>query len=179
MRTVEHPIRLIAPSRWQSKLDTLIRLAAARVIVCVLGRKAGKTTTVQRLLRLSLDRPGLRVGWYAHIQAGADLAFEVLKGSLPKSSIAEKNETKGTLRLVNGSHFKFGTMKDPDNERGPNYDVVVLDEGAQISTYARDMVVSPMVADSAVRMILVLTTPKGKRGKGSWVFRDYEKAKNG
>lgn len=176
MRKVEHTIGLIAPSPWQAKLDALIRDPAARVVICVLGRKAGKTTTVQRLLKLALERT-LRIGWYAHVQAGSDLAFEVLKASLPPSSIAYKNETDGILKLVNGSVFKFGTMKDPDNERGPNYDIVVLDEGAQISTYARDMVVSPMIADSPIGLVLVLTTPKGKRAKGAWVFRDFEKAK--
>jgi hypothetical protein len=101
-----------------------------------------------------------------------------MKTSIPKSCMAYKNETDGVARLVNGSVFKFGTMKDPDEQRGPNFDIVVLDEGAQISTYARDMVVAPMIADSKIQLIVVLTTPKGKRGKGAWVSRDFQKAKD-
>jgi len=147
------------------------------VIVCVLGRKAGKTTGVQAFIELAVSER-LRVAWYAHVSAGSALAFEVFKSTISQSAITYKNETEGVVRLVNGSSFKFGTLKNPDNERGPNYDIVVLDEGAQISTYARDQVVSPMVADSKRKLIVVLTTPKGKRGKGSWVYRDFERARN-
>lgn len=178
MHVVEHTVKLLAPSRWQQELDQKMRAPGVRVIVCVLGRRAGKTTCVQRFLRRALASK-LNVGWYAHVDSAAEQAWGYAVGVLPQSAFRYRNETKHQFRLQNGSAFTFGSMKEPDNNRGRGHDIVVLDEGAQMSMYARDQVVSAMVAESDVGLIVVFTTPKGKRGKGAWVYRDFKKAEAG
>lgn len=146
-----------------------------RVIVCVLGRRAGKTTCVQRFLRLALERP-LNIGWYGHVRRSAKQAWRYALGAMPASAITRKDASELELELVNGSLFQFGSMEVPENNRGQGHDIVVLDEGARMSVTARDDVAAAMVGDSQLGIIVVFTTPKGKRGRGGWVYRDFKKA---
>jgi Terminase large subunit, T4likevirus-type, N-terminal len=171
-------LRVKRPSPWQREFDQRIRDPIARVIVCVLGRKAGKTTAVERIIVFALERR-VRVGWYAHVDKAARIAWDFARAVLPPALVVSRNEAEHTFTLANGSTFTFGSMKEPDNNRGGNFDLVVCDEGAQISAYARDMVVGPLVAEGKPGVIVVFTTPKGKRGRGGWVYRDFMKAKGG
>lgn len=103
------------------------------------------------------------------------VAWQHALSCIPQTAILSKSESNKEFVLLNGSTFQFWSLDEPDNVLGWGYDIAVLDEGARISKYARDEIVAPMLADRNGAM-LVITTPKGQKGRGGWVWRDYKKA---
>lgn len=123
-------------------------------------------------------RTRLQIGWFAHVARSTKVAWEHAVRIIPASAILKKNETDKILTLINGSRLTFGSLDEPDYVLGAGFDIIVIDEGARVTKYARDEILAPMAADRN-GLILVITTPKGKKGKGGWVWRDYQKAAQG
>lgn len=145
----------------------------------MLGRRWGKTTgCVELCLELAMRNPGYRIGWFAHVVKGVRIGWEHLEQRVPDKAIRRKLQSERSLYLWNGSILFFQSLEDPDSARGEGYDLMVIDEGAFVSQYARDTVIGPMAADRGGK-ILVPTTPKGKKGRGGWVFRDWQMARQG
>lgn len=169
-----HEFRLRAPHDGQRRLQSLIDRPDAKIVIGAFGRRWGKTTgAVELLLRRGL-RQRLEIGWYAHVAKAVRPAWEHALSIIPPTAILRKSETEGQLQIVNGTRFQFGGLEEPDNVRGRGHDVVALDEGAMIGGRARDEIIYPMLADRNGQL-LVFTTPKGKRGRGAHVYRDYRR----
>ncbi len=176
MREIRHRWRFHHPHPGQSRLERLIENRSARVITAACGRRSGKTTGVAEIIaRLSLRRRPLAVGWFAPTYKQAKIAWFKTLWSLPASTIVSKNAAELELKLNTGSRWNFWGMDRPDNALGWGYDVAVIDEAARISGYARDEIIAPMVADND-GLIIDITSPKGKKGRGAHVWRDWKKA---
>lgn len=155
-----------------------MRKPDAKVVVAVWGRRAGKTTgAVEALMLLGLERR-VKVGWFAPVSKATRVAWEHACSVIPRSALLDRSETEKSLLLVNGSRFQFFSLDEPDNVLGWGFDLVLLDEGARVSKYARDEIVAPMVADRDGTLVAI-TTPKGRTGRGGWVWRDFQRAKQG
>ena len=175
-RVVVHEWKVHRPHIGQQRLRSLLAKPDAKVVVAVLGRRWGKTTgTVEALLDIAIRCPGIRIGWFAHVSKSMKVAWEHACSVTPPSALAKKSETDKTLTFLQDARIAFGSLDEPDNILGWGYDIIVLDEGARISKYARDEIIAPMAADRN-GVVVVITTPKGKLGKASWVWRDYKKA---
>ena len=165
------------PHAGQRKLRELVAKPDARVIVAVLGRRWGKTVgTVEMILELALAS-AIKVGWFAHQYAAVRIAWEEFTKRIPPTALNYARETTHDLELINGSRVEMFTAENPDAALGRGFDLVVLDEGARIRAMVRDEAIPPMLADRDGKL-LVLTTPKGKRGPSAWVWRDLRKAQS-
>lgn len=165
------------PHAGQVKLRELVSEPDARVIVAVLGRRWGKTVgAVEMILELALAA-AIKVGWFAHQYAAVRVAWEEFVKRLPSAALNYARETTHDLELINGSRVEMFTAENPDAALGRGFDLVVIDEGARVRASVRDEAIPPMLADRDGRL-LVLTTPKGKRGPGAWVWRDLHKAQS-
>lgn len=143
------------------------------------GRRWGKTVGMTEiLLELGIERPGLQIGWFAHRYSACKVAWEHALKVTPPTAIRRKHSGEMDLQINNGSRFKCWSLEDPESCLGWGYDFAVIDEGARVSQYARDEIVWPMTLDRG-GTLLVPTTPKGRKGRGGWVYRDYKKAKEG
>lgn len=155
-----------------------MRRPDARVVVAVWGRRAGKTTgAVEAVVLRGLDAR-LRIGWFAPVTKAMKVAWEHACSLVPATAVLSRSETDKSILLINGTRLQFWSLDEPDNVLGWGYDLVVIDEGARVSKYARDEIVAPMLADRDGVMV-VITTPKGRTGRGGWVWRDFQKARQG
>jgi len=160
----------------QKELQRLVRLPDSRVVVAVLGRRWGKTSgSVEVLLRLAKDHPGMRVGWWAHQYAGVRVAWEEVTKRCIGPVVKKRRGDIYLLELVNGWRLEMFSGETADAPLGRGFDLVVIDEGARVPMQVRDEIIWPMLADRDGKL-LVLSTPKGKHGRGAWLYRDYKKA---
>ena len=179
MRELRHRWRFHEPHSGQARLERLIEKRSASVVTAACGRRGGKTTGVAEIVsRLSLRRRPLSIGWFAPTYKQAKIAWHKTLWTIPQSAITSKNASDLELRLNTGSRWNFWGMDRPDNALGWGYDVGVLDESARISGYARDEIIAPMVADND-GVLISITSPKGKKGRGAHVWRDWKKAQAG
>lgn len=153
----------LAPDPWQADL---IR-CDARQIAVLCTRRAGKSRAVAaRVLPRCLTRPRYRVLVFSPTE---DQSKEFL------DYVREMNETVGCpvplvresrteLAWANGSVVK-AKPDSPRGSRGFTPDLLVIDEGAQVSDELF-LSVQPMMVLGRAEM-LILSTPFGKRG---WFF---------
>jgi hypothetical protein len=132
---------------------------------------------VEALVEFSIQY-NLKVGWFANVSKAMKIAWEHFKRVTPTTALVDKSEVDHVGILNTGSTWSFYSLHEPDNVVGAGFDIAVIDEAARCTRYARDEVVGPMVADRNGLLILP-TTPKGKKGSAGHVFRDYKHAKSG
>jgi Terminase RNaseH-like domain/Terminase large subunit, T4likevirus-type, N-terminal len=84
------------------------------------------------------------------------------------------NESRMEAILPNGSMLHFVSLDDPDNARGLTAMGIVIDEYADVSDAAWNLVLSPMLADTGGWAIKA-GTPKGR----NHFYREFTAATNG
>jgi hypothetical protein len=150
-----------------------------RVVVCALGRRWGKTVGgIDMALDMGLHRAPLHIGWFAHQNDAVRVAWEEMVKRVPHTAVSKKLDSLHDLQIVNGTRVEMFSTDNPDKALGRAFDIIFIDEGARVSAEARDQAIAPMVADTN-GPIIVFTTPKGKKGPGRWVYRDFRKAQAG
>lgn len=73
-----------------------------------------------------------------------------------------------------GWRVDFVSLEDADNLRGRKYDLIVIDEAADVKEEAYTQVLTPMVADTEGH-IVIIGTPKRVGVGFSWFRREYER----
>jgi hypothetical protein len=168
-----HEWQFTEPHSGQAAARELIHRPEARVVVLALGRRWGKTTMVEAAVEDAAR--GAKVLWSGHRYSSVQLAWNYAIRCLASSAITRKRETDFLIETNAGGMLKMFSLDDPDSGLGWGGRYHYLDEAARISIEARDQTVAATVADHN-GTIIALTTPRGKRGRGGWVFRDYQKA---
>lgn len=171
-----HEWTFTAPHVGQVAARELIRKPGAKVVVLPLGRRWGKTTMVETAVEDAAR--GEKVLWSGHRYSSVQLAWNYALRCLASSAVTRKRETDFLIETNSGGMLKMFSLDDPDSGLGWGGRYHYLDEAARISQIARDQTVAATVADYD-GTIIVLTTPRGKRGRGGWVYRDYQKALHG
>lgn len=175
-RHLRHRWRFHDPHKGQRRLERIVEKRDAKVVIAACGRRSGKTTgLVEILARLSARRRPLAIGWFAPTYKQAKIAYRKLLWTYPQNLIVHKSEVDLELRLATETRWNFWGLDRPDNALGWGYDVAVIDEAARVSAYARDEIISPMVADNN-GMVVSITSPKGRKGRGGHVWRDWKRA---
>lgn len=156
-------------SKGQVELDE----CPARFIVCVCGRRWGKTSYgVRKCLKEALVKPG--VYWWIgpnYPAIAASGAWPLLKRLVRPIPNTEIREADRYITLPNGSEIWIKSAEHPDSLRGPKLRGAVFDEMAQISPDAWNEAVRPSLSDYK-GWALFIGTPKGK----NWVYRLYQQA---
>ncbi len=120
----------------------------------------------------------IHVGWFGHQFNAVRVAWEEFIKRIPPSALEYAKESVHDLMLINGGRTEFFTADNPDSALGRGFDLVILDEGARVRQIVRDEIIPPMLADRD-GTLAIFTTPKGKHGRGSHIYRDLRKAQTG
>ncbi len=129
--------------------------------VWVAGRQSGKSfTAVVECIRVAGQKQRAKA-WYLGPTRDQvrELAWEPLKLMIPPGWIADKNETRLSLLLRNGSEIRLHSAEEPARLRGPGIDFAVLDEFAWIDKAAWDAL-EPTLAHRNGRALFI-STPAG------------------
>jgi intein/homing endonuclease len=102
-----------------------------------------------------------QIVWYVAptYQMARDIMWEELKSSLPKAWARKINETRMVIYLINGSRIHMKGADKPDTLRGVGLHFLVIDEAQDIAADAWWMVLSPTLASTGGRA-LIIGTPK-------------------
>jgi hypothetical protein len=102
--------------------------------------------------------------WYVAptYKAAKEIAWDVLKGSVPREWIKSLHETDLSLILRNGSKISLKGADNAESLRGPGLDMIVIDEAADIKDLKNlwEAVLGPTITTTK-GTCLFIGTPKG------------------
>lgn len=130
-----------------------------RILCC--GRRWGKTTVALDQIKACSARPNARIVYVAPTyQQARDIAWEQLKKDY--SQVAEINETRLEISVVNGSRIFLRGWEAIESLRGQKFDFIVLDEVAMMKNFWRNWqeVIRPTLTDNKGEGLFI-STPKG------------------
>lgn len=160
------------------KGQKLVMNSKARFRVIVAGRRWGKTQISKISLLLAAAAKQNQLVWYVAPTYGMarDILWEDLKLTVPKKWIAKNgiNETRMTIKLVNGSRIALKGADKPDSLRGVGLNFVVVDEAQDIHPDTWDMVLQPTLLTTGGRAIII-GTPKAF----NWLYDKYRLGQRG
>jgi hypothetical protein len=146
------------PNQWKVWADP------SRFRVLVAGRRFGKTTlAVNELLQCAIQNPGT-LSFYISptYKQSKQIAWRMLKQSIPEELVEKANESDLAVTLTNGSVIELKGCDTPDSLRGVGVSFIVVDEFASIpdgeSLWGE--VLRPMLIDTKGRGLFI-GTPKG------------------
>lgn len=161
-----------------------------RFKVVVAGRRFGKTTTAKLSILKAATKPKQLI-WYVAPTYGMarSILWDDLRDALPKKLISNVNETRMTIRLVNGTKIELKGADNKDSLRGVGLNHLVLDETQDIEGETWTKVLRPTLASTAGTALIIGTPkrfdffydlyllgqrgetyidPKGQRRKNAW-----------
>lgn len=143
--------------------------------VWVAGRQSGKSFAAVTECIAAAGRKERAKVWYLAPTRDQvrELAWEPLKMLLPEGWCAQKNETRMSVMLRNGSEIRLHSAEEPARLRGPGLDFAVMDEFAWIERDAWDAL-EPTLAHRNGRALFI-STPRGY----NWAYDFYMKGLTG
>lgn len=140
-----------------------------RFKVVVAGRRWGKT----QLSKLKIIRRSVlpkQLIWYVAPTYGMarSILWDELKDSIPRRLVVNINETRMTIRLVNGTKIELKGADKPDTLRGVGLHLLVIDEAQDIREDTWYKVLRPTLA-STRGDALIIGTPKSF----NWLYELY------
>ena len=135
----------------------------SRFRVVVAGRRFGKTFLSTAELINQAMMGYRRNVWYIAptYKAAKDIAWDMLKQSIPDGYARKINESTLTITLWNGSTISLKGGEQPDNLRGRSLDFCVLDEVADMKPEVWTEVIRPSLSDRQGGALFI-GTPKGR-----------------
>ncbi len=135
----------------------------------VAGRRWGKT----QLAKLAICKRMVKVKqliWYvAPTYAMArGIMWDELKESIPRKWVHTYNETRMTIRLINGTRIELKGADKPDTLRGVGLHLVIIDEAQDIRPDTWYKVLRPTLA-TTLGEVIIIGTPKSF----NWLYDVY------
>ena len=145
---------------------------AARFVVCVCGRRWGKTTYgVRKCFKGALQTGGI-YWWIAPSYKVANIGWRMTKRlAALMGDLVDVKEADKCLKFRNGGEIWMKSADDPDSLRGEKLSGAVFDEFAQIKPETWTEVIRPALSDLK-GWALFIGTPKGK----NWAYRLFQMA---
>jgi hypothetical protein len=124
---------------WRSK---------ARFKVIVAGRRWGKTNFAKTTILAKAGAKPNQLIWYVAptYPMAKDIMWVDLIESIPPQWIVKTNETKMSVRLINGTRIHCKGADNPDTLRGVGLDYVVLDEFQDMHPDVWKVIIRPTLA---------------------------------
>lgn len=149
-----------------------------RFRVVVAGRRWGKTQVCRvALVRAAVERSNQLVWYVAPTYSMArGILWEDLKNSIPRAFIVKNgiNETRMTIKLVNGSRIELKGADKPDSLRGVGIHFLVMDEAQDIKEETWSLVLRPTLSTTGGRVVFI-GTPKSF----NWLYDRYVEGQKG
>lgn len=152
------------------RFQKLVHRDESRFRVIVAGRRWGKTQLARISIIMAAASAPKQLVWYVAptYQMARDILWDELKDSIPKEWIANINETRMSIRLINGSRIVLKGADKPDTLRGVGLNFVVIDEAQDIKEETWEMVLQPTLATTHGRALFI-GTPKSY----NWLYDRY------
>ena len=169
---VIHTVKVKPLLKWQGALRGAIH-SEAKFIVAVMGRRAGKTSCASRMAG-EFALHGKEVFWGAPTYDLAALGkdrFHEMYGEV----VQRRREAPPEAYLWGGGVVRWRSFDRPGSALGRGNDLVIIDEAARVKKQIVYEEVLPTIGDTGGK-IVAITTPRGRR---SWVFDWYNKARAG
>lgn len=155
----------LRPDQWAIVQDP------ARIKVCAMGRRYGKSTMVGCTLTAAAasgNRCAIGAPNYRNTRPLWRWAENAVR-PLVKSGLAVVNRSERTIEFPSvGGFLGVYSLDNPDSMRGEWFDLVAIDEAARVSEEAWTDVIQPCLADYAGQAFLI-STPKGR----NWFWREF------
>ncbi len=151
-----------------------------RFIVCVCGRRFGKSLLAAREAEVVLMSPGKRVWVVAPTYNLTDKVFReiykslVIDGNIPPEAIVKKSESERIIKLAWGSEVAGKTSDNPVSLLGEAVDLLIFDECAKEKRRVWEQYLRPTLTDRQGRALFI-TTPEGT----NWVYRLHQMSQRG
>jgi len=140
-----------------------------RFKVVVAGRRWGKTQLAKNtIVKHSYKRK--RLIWYVAptYSMARSILWDELKDSYPSSLIENINETRMTIKLVNGTRIELKGADKPDTLRGVGLHYLIIDEAQDIKEDTWRKVLRPTLASTGGEA-MIIGTPKSF----NWLYDAY------
>jgi len=140
-----------------------------RFRVIVAGRRWGKTQ-LSKIEIVSAARLPRQLIWYVAptYQMCRQIMWDELKEAIPDKMIANINETRMTIRLINKTRIELKGADKPDTLRGVGLNFLVLDEVQDIKYDTWHKVLRPTLTSTGGRALFI-GTPKAF----NWLYDLY------
>lgn len=135
-----------------------------------MGRRWGKTYMAGTLALTVADHGGA-VAWVVPTYRNARPTWRFVEMMLAQATNVKPNKTERTVEFPNGGWLGVYSGDNDVSLRGEAFDVVIVDEAAQISERTYLDVLLPTLADRDGKCILI-STPKGR----NWFWQEWLKA---
>lgn len=153
----------------------VVSASPKRFKVVVAGRRWGKTYfSATNLIKFGVKKKKALI-WYVAPTYGMarDIMWDQLIDMIPNRFVLKKNETKLSIKLINGSEIQLKGADKPDTLRGRGVDYVVLDEYQDFKEGTWQEVIFPTLTDKQGGA-LVIGTPKAY----NQLYELYEKGQD-
>jgi hypothetical protein len=144
--------------------DALKNICSGVVVMCIAGRRFGKTVlAVNEIVRRAIEIPNARIWYVAPTKDQAyRIAWRLMLKYLPKHMVLRKREDRHTIELVNGSLIEFLGLQDQVFLLGAGLHFVALDEFPTIPWTAWIDVIKPMLLDYNGDALFIGSVPDPK-----------------
>jgi hypothetical protein len=143
-----------------------------RFKIVVAGRRWGKTQLSRIMIIKQACRRRKQLIWYVAPTYGMarSILWDELKDSIPRGLIAPNgvNETRMSIRLINGSRIELKGADKPDTLRGVGLHLVIIDEAQDIDPQTWYKVLYPTLTSTGGEAIII-GTPKAF----NWLYEVY------
>lgn len=155
-------IKLITPTKAQSKVINAIENEEYKIYVIAAGRQSGKTELSKSLL-VKWALTGSFTIWYvAPSYKRSKAVYRQIKNFVKDYNVLVKhNDAELFLEFISGSQIHFNSSESKDNLRGETLDYLVVDEFRYIEESIWDEILTPMLFVNG-KKCLIISTPKGK-----------------
>ncbi len=153
-----------------------IHASKKRFVVCICGRRFGKSLLAAKEAEAVLMRPGKRVWVVAPTYALTDKVFReiyktlVIDRKIDPKAIVKKSESERAIKLAWGSELLGKSADNPDSLIGDSVDYLIIDECAKMRKRVWEKYLRPTLTDREGRALFI-TTPEGT----NWVYHLYKR----
>lgn len=150
-----------------------IAIHPAKTKVVNMGRRWGKTTMAGGIVLTSANH-GAKVAWVVPIYKNSRPLWRFAQTATAQAGKSVRlNNSERTIEFARTGGWVGIFSGDNDvGMRGENFDLVVVEEAAQLKSSTFSDVILPTLADRDGRLILI-STPKGR----NWYWREAMRAK--
>lgn len=149
-----------------------------RFRVIVAGRRWGKTQVAKVAAVLAACAKRNQLVWYVSPTYGMSRQnfWEPIKAAIPREWVVKNgiNETRMSIKLINGSVIELKGADNPDSLRGVGIHFLIMDEAQDIKSETWEMVLRPTLSSTGGK-VLFIGTPKSF----NWLYDKFVEGQKG
>ena len=127
------------------------------------SRQAGKTAFIEVMLSYFAINSKVKCLWASPTISQARKVYREIKKAIPKEITKKTLDGTREIWLINGTYIEFIGVEKPDNIRGDNTDIFILDEFAFYKSTVWP-ILRPFMITKPNAVCIIISTPRGMEG---------------